>query len=84
MVPAPTMPNDPVRKLAAPNFNFIPALTATLVHIWSRRGNDCEHTELFVRERHGASLPVLPGSVMAGFESEKGLEAAASNYTAAS
>ena len=68
MVPASTMPDDPVRKLAAPNFNLVSAFAAALVYIWSRRGNDCEQTELCIRERHWASLPVLPGSVMAGFE----------------
>jgi hypothetical protein len=47
-----TMPNDVVRKLAAPNFNFVSAFAATLVHVWSRRGNDCENAELFIRERH--------------------------------
>jgi hypothetical protein len=47
--------------------NFVSTFAATLVYIWLRHGNDCEHTELSIRSGTG-QVPVLPGSVMAGFE----------------
>jgi hypothetical protein len=45
---AAAMPHDIVRELAAPKLNHVPAFAATLVYIRLRRGNDCEHAELFI------------------------------------
>jgi hypothetical protein len=45
---AAAMPHDIVFELAAPKLNHVPAFAETLVHVWLRRGNDCEHSGLFI------------------------------------
>ena len=77
------MSDNPVRELAAPNFNFVSAFTATPVYIWSRRRNNCEDAEFLSESDTGQVSRYYPGVLWQDLKAKR-LEAAAANYTTAS